>query len=74
MKKTSLAALSLVVLAGCFAEPSPVQEKISLPQAREGFKSKLVSRSSDRDPVENPPERFFARSLLIRPPASWQPI
>jgi acetyl esterase/lipase len=68
VKKTTLAALSLVVLAGCFAEPIPVQEKTALPQAREGFKSKLVTRSPDRDPVEDPPANVF-RTVTFDSPA-----
>ena len=59
VKKTILAALSLCVLSGCLGESTPVQEKTSLPQAREGFTSKLIARSSDRDPVDEPPEAVF---------------
>ena len=59
VKKTILAALSLCVLSGCLGESTPVQEKTSLPQAREGFKSKLVTRSTDRDAVDEPPEAVF---------------
>ena len=68
VRKATPLAISLFVMAGCFAEPVPVQEKTSLPKAREGFKSKLVTRSPDRDPVENPPESVF-RTVTFESPA-----
>ena len=67
MKKTTLIAFSLVVLSGCFAEPVPEQETIPLTKAREGFKSKLVTRSTERDPVETPPENVFHRITFDSP-------
>jgi dipeptidyl aminopeptidase/acylaminoacyl peptidase len=67
VRKTTLTALSLVVMAGCFAEPVPVQETAPLPKAREGFKSKLISRSTDRDPVEIPPENIFHKVTFDSP-------
>jgi dienelactone hydrolase len=68
MKTVRLAVLPLVVLAGCFAEPTPVQEKVSLSQARAGFKSKLVPRSLERDPVPEPPGSLF-RTVAFDSPA-----
>jgi acetyl esterase/lipase len=72
VRKTTFATLSLVVMAGCFAEPVPVQETTSLPKAREGFTSKLVTRSTERDPVENPPEKVF-RKVTFDSPAGKLP-
>jgi hypothetical protein len=49
MKSITFAAmLSLVALAGCLAEPTPVQEKVSLTQARAGFKTIRSERPSQR--------------------------
>ena len=67
VRKTTLITLSLFVLSGCFAEPVPDQETIPLAQAREGFKSKLVTRSTERDPVEDPPEDVFRKISFDSP-------
>jgi alpha/beta superfamily hydrolase len=67
MKKVSLAAILLVTLAGCLGEPTPVQEKISLVQARAGFKTKLAPRGLDRDPLPDPPKSLFRKVTFDSP-------
>jgi dienelactone hydrolase len=68
MKTLTLALIvSLVALAGCLAERTPVQEKVSLPEARAGFKTKLVPQSHERDPVPDPPEELFRKVAFDSP-------
>ncbi len=42
MRPVHLAVLSLPFIAGCLGEAVPVQEKVSLREARVGFKPKLM--------------------------------
>jgi len=58
--------LGVVVLAGCTGSGSQSSDgggqggsAGSLTEARQGFKSKLVRRAAQRDPVDEPPENLF---------------
>ena len=49
--------LALALLTGCGLDKP---ETASLPEARKGFETKLVSRGSDRVPVDQPPQQVFS--------------
>jgi len=52
---TFLAAIAL--FSGCGLQDKP--ETLSLPEARKGFQTKPVARSSERVPVDQPPPQVF---------------
>jgi acetyl esterase/lipase len=72
MRTTPLALLSLVVISGCWGEPTPVQEKGTLTEARLGFKSKLVASPSQAGPVPEPPPEIFRKVLYESPTGTLQ--
>lgn len=61
--------LLVVFLVGCTREPSPAgkapglegqpEKAASLTEARQGFKTKLVSRGDAKEPVPEPPPKLF---------------
>ena len=63
MKRTYLTVFALVILAGCGRRAGQPQGEIgetaSLTEARQGFKTKLVRRGDDREPVPDPPPSLF---------------
>jgi dienelactone hydrolase len=73
MKKLlHLLLAAICALAGCGRQASPLPRTVSLPQpqaqsgaarslreARQGFQTKLVSRSSEKKPVPQPPPQLF---------------
>jgi acetyl esterase/lipase len=74
MKTTSFAMLSLlvIVISGCLAEPTPVQEKGTLTEARRGFKPKLVAGPSRAGPVSEPPAAVFRKVRYPSPAGELQ--
>ena len=56
-----IAVLSLIMLTGCLGEPTPVQQKGRLVDARAGFKTKLDAQGGARDPVPDPPPEVFRK-------------
>jgi acetyl esterase/lipase len=72
MRTTPLALLSLVVISGCWGEPTPVQEKGTLTEARRGFNSKLIARPSQAGPVPAPPPEIFRKVLYDSPAGKLQ--
>jgi acetyl esterase/lipase len=72
MKTTPFVLLSLLVTCGCWGEPTPVQEKGTLTEARRGFKSKLVARPSQAGPVPAPPPQIFRKVLYESPAGNLQ--
>ena len=64
--------VSLVVISGCWGEPTPVQEKGTLTEARRGFKSKLVAGPSQAGPVPEPPPEIFRKVLYESPAGKLQ--
>jgi dienelactone hydrolase len=80
MKYLHLSLLSLLLLAGCRrreAEPrvnrppdvgGPPPTNVSLPEARRGFKTKLVRQESAGEPVPEPPAHLF-RTVRYDSPA-----
>ena len=67
MKRIHLALLPLMLLTGCLGEPVPQQEQGSLVEARRGFKTKLVPRSAEREPIPDPPPAIFRKVLFDSP-------
>ena len=67
MKPIYLAALSLPLLAGCLGESVPVQETVSLREARAGFKPNAVPQSATREPVPDPPPGVFRKVTYDSP-------
>src|SRR5947209_4814852 len=72
MRPSQFTLLAILALAGCGRddrEPSGKSspgtgggewgKATSLTEARRGFKSKLVQRGSDKEPVAEPPARLF---------------
>jgi dipeptidyl aminopeptidase/acylaminoacyl peptidase len=57
MKRIHVVIAAVVLLAGCGLQDKP--ETASLPEARKGFETKLVSRGSDKIPVDQPPPHVF---------------
>jgi dienelactone hydrolase len=55
-----------LVLNGC-GEATPEQGSRSLPDARLGFKTKLVSRATDRTPASEPPPQLFRKISFDSP-------
>jgi acetyl esterase/lipase len=68
MKPVHIALFSLVFVTGCWGEATPEQEKVSLTEARRGFKTKLVPQPSQREPVPEPPPELF-RKIFYGSPA-----
>jgi acetyl esterase/lipase len=61
MRRFALALLISVGLGGCLGEPTPVQQKGTLLEARAGFKTKLAPAPVARDPVPEPPPELFRK-------------
>ncbi len=61
VRPIQLAVLSLPFLAGCLGEPVPMQETVSLREARAGFKPKPVTLSAEREAVPDPPQGTFRK-------------
>src|SRR5207253_1065026 len=62
--------LAVLVLAGCSRQPSgptpgqgdnQADRTVSLKEARQGFKTKLVQRESEKEPVPDPPPGVFRK-------------
>ena len=64
MRLSRLNILVLLFLAGCGQKP----ETVSLTEARQGFKTKLVPRESAKEPLPEPPPRVF-RTVRYDSPA-----
>jgi dipeptidyl aminopeptidase/acylaminoacyl peptidase len=72
MKTSPFAALSLLVFSGCFGEATPVQEKITLTEARRDFKPKIVAGPSQAGPVAEPPPSVFQKVIYESPVGNLQ--
>jgi acetyl esterase/lipase len=62
MKQITITCVGIVLLAGCGRlgqTSSGLSSSASLVEARQGFKTKLVSRESGREPVPEPPPHLF---------------
>src|SRR5947207_2026763 len=80
MKHLHLTLLSLLLLAGCGRQKTeapgnrppevggPPQKNVSLPEARRGFKTRLVRQESAGEPVPEPPAHLF-RTVRYDSPA-----
>jgi acetyl esterase/lipase len=68
MKPTHIAFLGVLVLAGCGRKEGPADKTVSLPEARQGFQTKLSSGKPDRTPVPAPPPSLF-RTIRYDSPA-----
>ena len=64
MRRVHFALFSVFLIAGCWGEAIPEQEKGSLTEARRGFKTKLIPLSTQRDPVPEPPHEPLPQGLL----------
>jgi acetyl esterase/lipase len=67
MRPVHLALLSLPLVAGCLGESTPVQQKLSLPEARAGFKPKLMPVSKGLDAAPEPPPAIFRKVYYDSP-------
>jgi acetyl esterase/lipase len=67
IKLTHFVVLSLPFVAGCLGEPTPVQEKVSLREARAGFTPKHMPARGPRDPVPEPPPDVFRKVYYDSP-------
>jgi hypothetical protein len=67
VKPIYLAALWLLLLAGCLGEPVPIQESVTLREARSGFKPKRVPVSAEREPMPDPPPGVFRKVAYASP-------
>jgi acetyl esterase/lipase len=61
MRPVHFALFSVFLIAGCWGESIPEQEKGLLTEARQGVKTKLVPRWTQRDPVPEPPPELFRK-------------
>jgi acetyl esterase/lipase len=61
MKSIHLLFLGVLVLAGCGRKEGPADKAVSLPEARQGFRTKLPPGKADRTPVPAPPPALFRR-------------
>ncbi len=61
MKRPVLALVMLLIISGCFGEPTPVQKPGTLVEARAGFRTKLAPAPGPRDPVPEPPPEVFQK-------------
>src|SRR5205823_8431509 len=80
MKRTPFMVLAILFIAGCGrqeGDPSrtkprpgeePVDNSVSLSEARQGFQTKLMPRPGPKDPVPAPPPRLF-RAIHYSSPA-----
>jgi acetyl esterase/lipase len=67
MMRSSLTLLSFILLFGCGGQPSPSpdgsdarpDQKMTLPEARRGFQTKLVRQVAQKEPVPQPPAKLF---------------
>src|SRR5262245_60037583 len=59
MRPIRLTLFALVLLSGCARRGTPVDPSVSLPDARRGFQTKLVSRGANRKPTPEPPANLF---------------
>src|SRR5262245_56974851 len=73
MKRVRLTLLTLLLLTGCIpledsaATPSPDDEGTTLPEARRDFKTKLVRKMRDGEPVPAPPQHLFRTARYESP-------
>jgi acetyl esterase/lipase len=67
MRRVHFALVSLVFFTGCFHEPVPDQEKISLSEARAGFKPKPMPAVWAKSPVPDPPPELFRKVFYDSP-------
>jgi acetyl esterase/lipase len=79
MKQVPFTFLSLLLLAGCGRQDTQPpgkptgpggapDAKVSLPEARRGFQTKLLRQESEKEPAPEPPARLF-RSVRYESPA-----
>jgi dienelactone hydrolase len=75
MNRVRLTLLTLLLITGCIppgesttATPEPADEGISLTEARRDFKTKLVRRLREGEPVPAPPKQLF-RTVRYESPA-----
>jgi acetyl esterase/lipase len=71
MKRLLLGLLSLTLVVGCARkdpQPDQPEQKVSLPEARRGFQTKLVRKVSAKEPVPKPPADLF-RTVHYESPA-----